>query len=198
MCNEFKDLNLRILINNVGGFGTAPLFGSFADKSSAEVTQFININALFTTEITRILMPQLIQNEPSLVMNTGTALTDIPSPWLSVYAAAKAFLFEWSRSLRLEMVGDGHDIEVLYLQIGEVQTSTTPRPVSLFCPSSRHFAQCCLAYAGCGYEMIYPYWPHRIKFGTLTDMPTWFRDKMIVDLVKGEKDKFLAQYKKLD
>lgn len=189
--DSLKDLNIRILVNNIGGNGSAhPLFKSFVDRSFSDISQFMNINARFTTEITRILLPQMIESQPSLILNIGSGLSDFPSPYLGVYGGTKAYLHQFSRSLRLEMIGEGHDVEVLHLQVGGVQSNTTPRPTGLLVPSSRQFAWYCLEAAGCGKEMVWPYWPHARQFGFILAVPDWLRNKLLLTMVKKVKEEF--------
>lgn len=191
-----KDLNVRILVNNVGGNGTAePLFCSFTNRSSSDVAQFLNINTRFPTEVTRILLPQMIQNQPSLILNIGSGLSDFPAPYVEMYSGTKAYLHAWSRSLQLEMQGEGHDIEILYLQVGGVQSNTTPRPTSFLIPSARRFAQYALETAGCGREVVWPYWPHAAQFGLVLSLPNLVRNKLILGMVKKEREGLEARNK---
>ena len=175
-----EELNLRILINNVGGGGTAtPLWAPFTDRSFSNVGQWIDINVRFPTEITRALPPRLTKCQPSLIMNIGSGTSDIAAPYLQIYSGIKAYIQAWSRSLRLELQAEKRDVEVLHLQLGGVQSNTGRVPTSFVIPSSREFAKRALAVVGCGREVVWPYWPHYLQFGIIGALPEWLRIKLM-------------------
>lgn len=164
--DSLKDINLRILINNVGGNGAAqPLIASFVSRSSSDVGQFIDINVRFTTEITRVLLPQLIRNQPSMILNNGSGVSEFAVPEMEMYSGTKAYMQSWSRSLRLELQAAGEDVEVLHLQLGGIVSNTARKPENFLVPNARKFASYVLESAGCGREVIWPYWPHALQFG---------------------------------
>lgn len=193
---SLKDINLRILINNVGGNGAAqPLIASFLSRSSSDVGQFIDVNIRFTTEITRVLLPQLIKNQPSIVFNNGSGVSEFPVPEMEMYSGTKAYMQSWSRSLRLELQAAGEDVEVLHLQLGGVVSNTARRLETFLVPSARNFAKYVLESAGCGREVIWPYWPHALQFGFIIGLPSWIRNPLVIEMMKGQKASHQAESK---
>ena len=186
--SSLSDLNLRILINNVAGGGTTKtLWDPLTARSHSEVDQMIGISAGFMTQITRVLLPQLQRNQPSLIINIGSGISDFATPYIEVIAGTKAYNQAFSRSLGLEMQVENHDIEVLLLQVGAVSSATSPRPTSLLVPSSRRFAKAGLDVVGCGREVVWPYWPHALQFqGLIMRFPVWLRNMMITGIAKKE------------
>jgi 17beta-estradiol 17-dehydrogenase / very-long-chain 3-oxoacyl-CoA reductase len=63
--------HLTLLVNNVGGF---PLndFPLAQDYTSEQIDMLINLNVGFTTKIDRELLPTLIKNEPSAILNISS------------------------------------------------------------------------------------------------------------------------------
>lgn len=186
-CKPIADLNLRILVNNVGGNGSVQKFWApFNDRTALEVKELIDINASFPTEITRVLLPQLIQNQPSLVINIGSGASDFACPYLEVFTGAKAYEQAWSTSLRLELKIEKQDVEVLHYQVGMVQSNSAKRETSLLVPSSRQLARAGLNMVGCNRDIVWPYWPHALEFGLIGALPNWLRNRAITDIALKE------------
>ena len=182
---QLKDLNLRILINNVGGSGGAkPIFKPLAECGSDRSRLFLDINARFTTEITRILLPLLYKNGPAVVLNVGSFVCDIAAPYLSLYSGAKAYGKAWSRSLDLEMRAEGHDVEVIHVNVGEVSTAALQRPTSFFVPSARRMAKDSLDKIGCGEPLVFGYWPHYLHYLAMSITPRWIAEWLVLRIAK--------------
>lgn len=187
---SLEDVELRILVNNVGGNGSvAPLWAPLAARSSSDVGQFIDINARFATEITRVLLPLLTKHgKPSLMLNVGSAISDYAVPYLAMYSGGKAYLATLSKSLRMEMKAEGHDVDVLHLQVGMVATEReTDRIPSFMTPSPRGFAKSALDVVGCGSDEVWPWWQHAIQFGLIDMMPGWIRERIFMGIIEKER-----------
>jgi 17beta-estradiol 17-dehydrogenase / very-long-chain 3-oxoacyl-CoA reductase len=187
---SLDDIDLRILVNNVGGNGSVqPLWAPLSARSSSDVGQFIDINARFATEITRVLVPSLTKHgQLSLILNVGSAISDYAVPYLAIYSAGKAYLATLSKSLRMEMKAEGLDVEVLHLQVGMVATEReSDRVPGFMTPSARGFAESALDVVGCGREEVWPWWQHAIQFGLIGSMPGWLRERVFMDIVEKER-----------
>ncbi|KAI0847454.1 hypothetical protein F5Y00DRAFT_271193 [Daldinia vernicosa] len=68
-------LNLTMLINNAGGNPVGPNLVPLKDKAEDRSIENISLNALFPLHLARTLLPNLIQNAPSLLINIG-AMSD--------------------------------------------------------------------------------------------------------------------------
>ncbi|KAK3628509.1 hypothetical protein LTR56_018554 [Elasticomyces elasticus] len=118
---SLDDINLRILINNVGGGGMASTaFATLTERTGAEVAGFIDMNATFPTEITLVMLPLLIRQPSALIITIGSGVSDIPLPYLSVYSGSKAYDRAWSQSLGVEMKAEGHSIETLFIMMAVI------------------------------------------------------------------------------
>ena len=118
---EVLDLNITVLINNVGG-AQRPLWLSLANDKAERIQRPIDVDVRFTTEITRLLLPQLIKSSPAVVINVGSLASELACPYGSVLSGAKAYNKAWSRSLNLEMKAEGNDIEIMHVLVGMVAT----------------------------------------------------------------------------
>jgi len=66
---EIKDLHITILVNNIDGL---PLKGSFfkpfMEYTMEEIDDTIYLNSRFMARLTRVLLPILVRNGPSLIL----------------------------------------------------------------------------------------------------------------------------------
>ena len=182
---SLQDIDLTVLINNVGG--TAALstdFKTLENHTPTEVDALININIRFTIQLTRALLPTLQRDEPSLVMNIGS-ISGTGFPWLSVYSPSKAYLHAFSTALRLEQKAYKREIEILGIQAGGVQSQQNQSETSFFVPSSRVMARSALARVGCGRANGTGYFPHELQRLFASIMPKWAMDKILVNVMRS-------------
>jgi short-subunit dehydrogenase len=189
-----RDLNIRVLINNVGGTGGLPAFARLETCTSEQITTLIDVNVRFAVEITRALLPLLRKNSPSLICNIGSVVSEINIPYLTVYTGSKGFNRAWSNSLRAEMAAQGLDVEVICMLVGEVATDYVPKPVSHFVPNARTMAESGLHVVGCGRDVVVPYWGHALQIAALSMVPTSMREKSVISTgnreVKREEETY--------
>lgn len=186
--NQLKDIEIKVLINNVGG-GAKRLWIPLQEYGNDDTRLFLDMNCRFQAELTRRLLPRLIEKSPTLIMNVGSFVSELPAPYITVFGGAKAFGKAWSRSLHFEMLTEGHDVEVIQVQVGMVSTPNEPRPESLFVPNTRRMARSSLDKVGCGRSVVFGYWPHELHCHLLVDLPEFIRDRLLMGIVKGLKEK---------
>jgi len=97
---QLEDISLTILVNNVGGAGNAkpliaPYQHTYEDLNRAQ----IDLNVRFQSELTRLLLPQLISNQPACVLNVGSASSDLSCCYLPVASGVKAYQKKRGRDL---------------------------------------------------------------------------------------------------
>lgn len=170
-----SDIDLRVLVNNVGGTGgNFFAFDRMVDRTHEAITKTIDVNVTFATTLTQAVLPYLIEKQPSLIINIGSAAACVPFPYLAVYAASKAFNMYWSDSLNIEMKLEKNEVEVLGVVTGRVlNASSGDLAESLFVPSSRGFARATLHKVGCGLINVNAFWAHDLQLSSLALMPTW-------------------------
>lgn len=196
MCECIGDTRLKVLINNVGGQGglTRKTYQTLEESTGEEVDIIINLNARFTTQLTRVLLPYLTHNTPSLIMNISSNAT-IGLPYLSVYGGSKGYIDSFTRALSAEMSAEGKDVEVMGIQVGSVQSSGNDVAGGFFIPTSRRMAKAALERVGCGRMMVSAFWPHALQVGLAEMLPEgWLREIGIrtvtgLKILKEEKEK---------
>jgi short-subunit dehydrogenase len=104
------------LVNNAG-FGTNGRFHQLALERELEEID-LNITALVA--LTRLLLPPMIERHAGTIINVASTAGFQPLPYMSIYAATKAFVLSFTSALAGELVGSG--LRVLALCPGPVAT----------------------------------------------------------------------------
>lgn len=185
--SALSDIRVKILINNVGA--TMPRgheFDTLESFTLAELQANVTTNATFPLLFTRALMPNLIANQPSLILNIGS-LADIGLPLFPAYSPSKAFLMTSSAELALEQVYAGRDIEVLGLRVVQVtQTGTIVVPTSFMVPDPQTWVRSALNRVGCGRKSVMPYLPHALQASIFEGLPSFMEAGFKIDGVKAQ------------
>lgn len=101
---------VNFLINNAGTGGTAAI----QDTASEKIDQILQLNIRSTVMITHQLIPHLLKQERSYIMNISSMAAFTPIAYKTVYPASKAFISSFSHGLREELHGTGLTISVVY------------------------------------------------------------------------------------
>ncbi|MEO8710750.1 MAG: SDR family NAD(P)-dependent oxidoreductase [Parafilimonas sp.] len=104
-----NNYSINILINNVG-VGSR---GAFKNGKTFFYEKQLQLNIHAATILTHLLLDELKTNAPSHIMNTGSMGGFYIMPGKTVYAASKAYIYFFSRSLRLELKHDNILVSVL-------------------------------------------------------------------------------------
>ncbi len=105
---------------NAAGYGK---IGKAEELSAAEQADMIDLNVRALTEITLLTLP--FMREGSMVYQLASLSSFMPLPYLSVYAATKAYVLSFSRSLAKEVKARG--IRVMAVCPGWVRTEFLDR-----------------------------------------------------------------------
>jgi 3-hydroxy acid dehydrogenase/malonic semialdehyde reductase len=93
-----------VLINNAGlALGTEPA----QSASLAEWETMINTNVTGLVTMTHMLLPEMIARNSGLIINIGSVAGDTAYPGGNVYGATKAFVDQFTKNLRADLVGTG-------------------------------------------------------------------------------------------
>lgn len=64
-------------------------------------------NLFSVMRLTQLVVPHMASRSSGLIINIGSIVGNIPTPWAGVYAASKAAVHAWSNVLRMEVKGLG-------------------------------------------------------------------------------------------
>lgn len=104
-----EGLRIATLVNNAG-FG---LWGQFAQMEHERLIKMVQLNNLSLVSLTHALLPLLKQNKKSYLLNVGSTASFLAIPYFAVYAASKAFVLSFSRSLARELKSDNVSVSCL-------------------------------------------------------------------------------------
>jgi NAD(P)-dependent dehydrogenase (short-subunit alcohol dehydrogenase family) len=100
---------IDVLVNNVGA-GTSL---SLADTTDAELDRMLEINLRTAVRMCRAYAPGMAKRRRGKVINLSSVLGMHPVPTVAAYAAAKASLIGFTKSIALEYAAQGVQCNVL-------------------------------------------------------------------------------------
>lgn len=109
---ELKDLEIGVLVNNVG-MKISERATNFLDAPNLEkmLESIINCNILSVGQMTQIVLPQMVQRKKGLVINISSEVGNRPYPMALIYSASKAFVDFFSRGLHAEYKSQGITVQ---------------------------------------------------------------------------------------
>ncbi|XP_029030063.1 hydroxysteroid (20-beta) dehydrogenase 2 [Betta splendens] len=109
---ELRGLEIGILVNNVG-MTYSDNFAYFLEIPDAEqkITQVINCNVLSVPQMTRMVLPGMIERGTGLIINISSQVGVHPQPLLSLYSSTKSFVTYFSQCLHAEYKSKGITVQ---------------------------------------------------------------------------------------
>lgn len=95
---------IHTLVNNAGlalGLEPAP------HANLEDWDTMIDTNVKGLVHLTRLLLPAMVANRSGHIVNIGSVASDNPYPGGNVYGATKAFVRQFTRNLRADLLGTG-------------------------------------------------------------------------------------------
>ena len=111
------DMTVDLLVNNAG-FGTV---GNFHKQAASREAEEVKLNALAVVDLTHAFLPAMLERKSGAIINVASVAAFQAIPYMSVYAATKAFVLSFSEGLWGEYKDQG--IKVLCLCPGPVDTN---------------------------------------------------------------------------
>ncbi|MBD2356474.1 SDR family oxidoreductase [Tolypothrix sp. FACHB-123] len=114
---QAKELTIDLLINNAG-FGD---YGDFASSDGEKQVKIVQLNILALVDLTHKFLPLMRQRQSGSIINVSSITAFQPMPYLSVYAASKAFIVSFSQALWAE--NRPYGIRVIVTCPGPIETN---------------------------------------------------------------------------
>ncbi|KAJ3167829.1 hypothetical protein HDU87_001422 [Geranomyces variabilis] len=183
---------VTILINNVGIANNPLELDILPDKDIVDV---VVVNDIFTTLITKHVLPTLEANGPGLILNVGAFADRLAIPYMGVYSGSKGYTTSWTRGLAAELRERKSKVQVQALLVNAVNSQSNHTPVGLITPSARSFARSALRLASTQVVIAPTFW-HKISSGILLVLPECFSRPMVSAFANQMRENF-RQGKKL-
>ncbi len=111
-----KNISIDYLVNNAGFGDNGPFMDCDWNKQQAMIE--LNISAL--SHLTRLFLPQLMQQKSGGILNVASTAGFLPGPNMAVYYASKAYVLSFTEAIAQEVKNSG--IKVSALCPGPVKT----------------------------------------------------------------------------
>jgi len=106
---ETSGRDLDVLVNNAG----VGVYGQFIETSLEEEIAMIQLNTLSFVALTKFFAPRMTQRGSGRILMTASVASKMPTPYLTVYGATKAFVYEFAQGLREELHDTGVTVTAL-------------------------------------------------------------------------------------
>jgi short-subunit dehydrogenase len=104
-----RGLAVDLLVNNAGLGHTAP----FAEQSTEVLRAMLDVNVRAVVELTHAVLPGMRERGRGRIVNVASTAAFVPVPFMTVYAATKAFVLSFTEGLAEELRGSGIQVQAL-------------------------------------------------------------------------------------
>lgn len=166
---ETEGLDVGVLVNNVGLSAKGARFFHEVDLESLD--SLMNVNMGGVTWVTKAVLPGMLKKRKGAIVNIGSgASVAVPSyPLFTVYAATKAYVAMFSRSIGVEYKKHGIDIQCQIPMLVATKLASIRRS-SFFVPSPKQYSKASIRWIG--YEpLCVPYWTHALQWCIMDALP---------------------------
>jgi short-subunit dehydrogenase len=106
---QTRGLEIDTLINNAGIGG----IGAFAESDAGRISEMLEVNVVALTELTRALLPGMIERKHGRIMLVASTAAFQPGPFMAVYYATKAYVLSLGEAIAWELRGTGVTVTTL-------------------------------------------------------------------------------------
>lgn len=104
-----RGLLVDFLVNNAGLGDT----GRFHERPLDRALEMVDLNSRVLVELTRRFLPPMLERRRGRIVNVVSTSAFQPVPFLTVYAASKAFALSFTEGLATELQGTGVGVQAL-------------------------------------------------------------------------------------
>ncbi len=106
---ESRGFSIDVLVNSAG----LGIYGFFAETPLARELAMIQVNLVAVTELTKRLLPGMLQRRRGRILNLASTAAFQPGPLMAVYYATKAYVLSFSEALANETAGTSVTVTAL-------------------------------------------------------------------------------------
>ena len=101
--------DVDVLVNNAG----VGVYGKFIETSLEDEVSMIHLNTIAYVQLTKFFAPLMVRRGSGRILITASVASKMPTPYLTVYGATKAFVYEFAQGLREELHDTGVTVTAL-------------------------------------------------------------------------------------
>ena len=170
------DINVGVLVNNVGQSYPYPMY--FHELPDSSVEQLMSVNTHSMTWMTRVVLPKMVERKKGAVVNIASAAGVANSPLLSEYGASKSYVAMFTRAMHYEYESKGISFQCQVPMYVTTKLAKLKRTTIWTCSEK---AYAVAAVKAIGYEaLISPYWSHAIQIWFSQVLPDWIIAKYVI------------------
>lgn len=109
LLKKLEGTEIDVLVNNAG-YG---LLGEFSKTDLSSEIQMIHLNILSLTELTKLVLPQMLARRSGKILNVASTAAFQPGPLMAVYYATKAYVLSFSEAIAEELRDTGVTVTTL-------------------------------------------------------------------------------------
>jgi len=182
---EIRDLNVSVLVNNVGGANVDGKLRLFHEYTEDHLQTMHKMNLLSTQKMLHKILPQMVQRRKGRIINISSMVTFLAYKF-GVYPGDKAFINQLTEQLNTEY--EEYNIRAEALLVGEVSTPAMGfvevDGFRICVPSS--ISESALNLWGWS-ELYSPFWGHAMFLWFMRTVPTY----ILRPLLKNKIDETL-------
>ncbi|KAM9391887.1 17-beta-hydroxysteroid dehydrogenase type 3 isoform 2-T2 [Pholidichthys leucotaenia] len=112
--NQIKDLDIGVLVNNVGMLPSI-IPSKFLDYKDLDktITKLINCNVKTMTKMCKMILPGMEKRRKGLIVNISSGIATVPLPLYTLYGASKVFVERLSQGLQAEYKDKGITVQAV-------------------------------------------------------------------------------------
>jgi 17beta-estradiol 17-dehydrogenase / very-long-chain 3-oxoacyl-CoA reductase len=161
MRQKTADLDIAVLVNNVGLSYPYPEYYSLIPDGDKYVDNMIEANCTAATLLMRMVLPSMMEKRQGVIINLSSISAMHPVPLLSVYAGTKAYIDFLSQATAVEYSPFG--IVVQSVKPAFVSTKLSKiRKSSWQVPTPETYVKSALLTVGLE-DATYGYLPHKLR-----------------------------------
>jgi len=114
---QSKAIEIGVLINNAG----AGMYGCITELDFESLEQMLNLNTRTLTELCAIYGKAMTRRKKGKILNIASLAAYQPVPYISAYAASKAYVLNFSESIAMEL--EDYQVQVTCFSPGHTETN---------------------------------------------------------------------------
>lgn len=187
-------LEIGVLVNNVGVSYSYPEFFLNIPDVDSFINNMININIMSVCQMTRLVLPRMIDRSKGVILNVASASGMYPVPLLTLYSSTKAFVDFFSRGLDAEYKSKGIIIQSVLPFYVTTKLSKIRKP-TLDIPTPERYVKAQLSTIGLQTQSN-GYLPHAIMgWVTASLLPAKLLNKYVMGMGLSQRARYLKKQK---